>query len=137
MTSADAEAHALVDGIFTIRPDGRPALLASRCTACNERYFPSRERCSACSNDTMQIEATAQDGKLYTWTVVRELGGQREGFVPYVVGQVDLADGLRVLGIVTSEPNDLSIGMPLRLCLVPLGHDGNGVERFGYGFEPV
>ncbi len=126
----------LVDGVFRIA-DGRPVLFLSRCTSCDERFFPPRERCAACSCDSMQTEEASQDGELYTWTVVRELGGQREGFVPYVVGQVDLADGPRVAGVVSCDPDAPEIGMPVRLCLVPQGYDNDGNELVGYGFEPT
>ncbi len=126
----------LVDGVFKI-VDGRPVLLISRCGACNERFFPPRERCAACSSDDLQTEEASQDGELYTWTVVRELGGQREGFIPYVVGQINLTSGPRVTGVVTCDPDAPAIGMALRLCLVPQGHDGDGHELAGYGFEPA
>ena len=136
MTGGNAQGAPLVDGIFKIEPDGRPALLASRCASCNARFFPPRERCSSCSHDVLQVETAAQDGTLYTWTTIRELGGNREGFVPYTVGQVDLADGLRVTGIVQGDLDELTIGMSLRLCIVPQGHDAGGKQLIGYAFEP-
>jgi len=77
------------------------------------------------------------EGELYTWTVIRELGGFREGFVPYVVGQVDLADDLRVTGIVQCDPDELKVGMKLRVCVIPQGADDEGNELVGYGFEPA
>ena len=137
MTPGSTAAVPLVDGIFTIGTDRRPALLASRCTSCGVRFFPPRERCSACSHAGMEVAEAAREGELYTWTVVRELGGQREGFVPYVVGQIDLADGLRVTGIVQCEPDDLRIGMPMRLCLIEHGDDAAGNQLVAYGFEPA
>ncbi len=137
MTSGDAQPLPLVEGLFTIEADGRPVLLSSRCASCNQRFFPPRERCSACSHDVMRIEEASREGELYTWTVVRELGGQREDFVPYVVGQVDLADGLRVTGIVNCDPDELRIGMPLQLSLIPQGFDEGGSQLVGYAFEPV
>ncbi len=136
MTPDNGEPSPLVDGMFKI-VDGRPVLLISRCGACNERFFPPRERCAACSTDDIQTEEASQDGELYTWTVVRELGGQREGFIPYVVGQIDLAGGPRVTGVVSCELDAPTIGMPVRLCLVPQGHDDDGNELVGYGFEPA
>lgn len=78
-----------------------------------------------------------QEGELYTWTVIRELGPLREGFDPYVVGQVNLGDGPRVTGIVKCDPDDLKIGMRLRVCLVSQDWDLEGRELVGYGFEPV
>ena len=126
----------LVEGVFKI-VDSRPVLLVSRCSECDRRFFPPRGRCAACSSDDMRTEEASQEGELYTWTVIRELGGQREGFIPYVVGQIDLAGGPRVTGVVTCDPDAPAIGMPVRLCLVPQGYDNEGNELAGYGFEPA
>ncbi len=136
MTSDNGGPIPLVDGVFRIA-DGRPVLLVSRCSSCKERFFPPQERCAACSSDDMHTEEASQDGELYTWTVVRELGAHREGFIPYVIGQIDLADGPRVMGVVSCDPDAPTIGMPVRLCLVPQGYDDNGNELIGYGFEPA
>ncbi|MCH8994322.1 MAG: OB-fold domain-containing protein, partial [Chloroflexi bacterium] len=58
---------------------------------------------------------------LITWPfqrlAARALGGQREGFIPYLVGKIDLAGGPRVAGVVCGDP-DPTIGMSVRLCLV-------------------
>jgi hypothetical protein len=136
MTPETGSPIPLVDGVFKI-VDGRPVLLVSRCSSCNERSFPPRDRCAACSCDDVHTEEASQSGELYTWTVVRELGGHREGFVPYVVGQVDLAGGPRVMGVINCDPDAPTIGMPVELCLVPQGTDDDGNERVGYGFEPA
>lgn len=136
MVADDATAVPLVEGVFRIEAGGKPVLLASRCASCDRRFFPPRERCSACSSADMSVEDASQRGELYTWTTIRELGGYREGFTPYVVGQVDLSDGLRVTGIVKCDPDKLAIGMPVRLCLVPQGEADDGKELVGYGFEP-
>lgn len=136
MTPDSVSPIPLVDGVFRI-DDGRPILLTSRCLSCNERFFPPRERCAACSSDDLRTDEASQEGELYTWTVVRELGGQREGFVPYVVGQVDLSGGPRVTGIVSCAPDALAIGMPVRLCLFPQGYRDDGTELVGYAFEPA
>jgi len=134
----ESEPAPLVDGVFVVAAaDGRPRLLVSRCEACGARSFPPRERCSACSETDLATEEAPPEGELYTWTVIRELGRPTEGFIPYVVGQVDLADDLRVMGIVKCDPGAAEIGMKVRVCLLPQGHDGDGRELVGYGFEPA
>ena len=67
----------------------------------------------------------------------RELGKLREGFVPYALGQVDLADDLRVTGIILGSPESVKIGMRLCTSLLPQGKDEEGNPLFGYGFAPV
>ena len=130
--------RALLEDVLQVRgDDGRPHLLVSRCNDCGARAFPPRPRCASCSGQSQSCVQAPGDGTLYTYTVVRELGGQREGFIPYVLGQVDLAEDLRVMGIILSPPESVSIGMPLRTSLVPQGRDEAGDERVGYGFAPV
>lgn len=85
----------------------------------------------------MENVEAPQQGKLYTWTVIRELGPMREGFEPYVVGQVDLAPDLRVTGVVQCDPSEVRIGMRLRVCLISQDWDLEGRELVGYAFEPV
>jgi uncharacterized OB-fold protein len=138
VSDSEHPAVPLVEGVFLIEAeDGRPRLLMSVCQVCGSRFFPPRERCSACSEAKMRIVEAPPEGELYTWTVIRELGGFREGFEPYVVGQVDLGDGLRVTGIVKCDPGELQIGMRLRVCLISQDWDLEGRELVGYGFEPV
>ncbi len=128
----------LVEGVFVVAAaDGRPRLLTSICQACGARFFPPRERCNACPEANMTTAEAQPQGELYTWTVIRELGGFREGFEPYVVGQVDLDEGPRVTGMVSCDPAELRIGMRLRVCVVSQDWDLEGRELVGYGFEPV
>jgi len=137
VTASDPQAAPLVEGIFRIEVGEQPVLLTSRCNACDARFFPPRERCNACSSEDLRVEDASQQGELYTWTTIRELGGYREGFTPYTVGQVDLSDGLRVTGILKREPDALRIGMPMRLCLVSHGDADEGKRVVGYAFAPA
>lgn len=137
MTADDAEIALLVEGIFRIDAGGRAVLLVSRCRSCGARSFPPRERCGACSSAGLELEDASRRGELYTWTTIRELGGHRENFTPYTVGQIDLSDGLRVTGVVECEPDKLTIGLALQLCLKSHGHDDDGRRLVGYAFEPV
>ncbi len=138
MTETEAQVLPLVEGVLVVAAeDGRPRLQVSSCQACGATFFPPQARCNACSETNMRSGEASAEGELYTWTVVRELGRLREGFVPYVMGQVDLGDGLRVTGIVKCDPGELAIGMKLRVCLIPHGRDDQGRELVGYGFEPA
>ena len=128
----------LVEGVFQIKgSDGQPHLLVSRCKSCGTYAFPARERCSRCSGKDLEREEAPSEGTLYTFTVIRELGKQREGFMPYAVGQVDLANGVRASGVVAAAPDALSIGMPLRTTVLPQGKDEEGHVLLGYAFAPA
>jgi uncharacterized OB-fold protein len=129
---------ALLDDVLRVEgEDGRPHLLVSCCDECGTRAFPARERCARCCGQQQSLLEAPAEGTLYTYTVVRELGKQREGFVAYALGQVDLANDLRVMGIILGNPESVEIGMRLRTGLLPQGNDEEGNPLVGYGFVPV
>ena len=117
--------------------DGQPRLIVSRCQDCETYAFPPRERCASCHRGDLGTEQASAEGTLYSWTVVREIGKLREGFTPYAVGQVDLATGLRVMGVIAGAFDSLSVGMRLRTILLPQGEDEDGNDLVGYAFAPT
>ena len=129
---------ALLDDVLRVEgEDGRPHLLVSCCDECGARAFPARERCARCGAQQQSLLEAPAEGTLYSYTVVRELGKLREGFVPYALVQVDLADDLRITGIILGSPESVKIGMRLCTGLLPQGKDEDGNPLFGYGFAPV
>ena len=104
----------IVEGLFTLDEVGGPRLLISKCRACGAQAFPARRRCHACTAGDLESVESPVEGTIYSWTVVRELGGPRAGFEPYVVAQVDLATGLRVQGLVDAAPDTVAIGQGVR-----------------------
>jgi uncharacterized protein len=89
-------------------------LLVQRCTACEHRQFYPRPFCVRCAGPVEWIEASGL-GSLYTFTVVRQFRGEPFGSeLPYVVGMVDLDEGVRMLGTLTDVAvDDVRIGMPV------------------------
>lgn len=129
----------IVEGLFTIpsSADEQPRLLASKCAACGELFFPPRHRCARCSAVELTETALSAEGRLYTWTVVRELGGRSGEVQPYAVGVLQLPEGLRIQGyIVGAEPDALAIDMPMRLALHVLSRDEQGNDIVTYAFAP-
>jgi uncharacterized OB-fold protein len=75
-------------------------------------------------------------GTLYTYTVVRQSTPAFE--VPYVLGYVDLPEGVRVMAqIAGCEPEEVQIGMPVVLSLEPFGDDEDGRQVIAYRFRPA
>ena len=130
--------RAIVDGLFTLPADGSaPHLLVSKCRDCGSLAFPARKRCAACSGVGLDVEQAPAEGTIYSWTVIRELGGPRPDFQPYVIGQVDLAPGLRVQGIVDMDPGRVAIGQRVVTGLIrPFGPDLEA-DVVTYCFVPV
>lgn len=114
-------------GIFREGNGHSPSvLLGSRCEGCRRFYFPHTSLCPACLGETQTAEIGSH-GRIYAHTVVRTkppLGLP----APYTVGYVDLDDcGLRVFALLDPrQVGRLRIGMPVRLAMASLGHDGHG-----------
>lgn len=123
-------------GELEVNPDGTGNLLGSRCRSCEAHFFPTREVCSRCLSHDLETVRFSTVGTLYTFTVVHQSIPAFE--VPYVLGYVDFPEGVRILGQIGGcEPDDIEIGMELRLSLEPFGEGGEGQSLTGFRFRPV
>lgn len=135
---------AVADGIFILR-DGRPVLLGSRCTNCDNHMFPRQNGCPRCMSSEQDDVELATTGTLWSWTVQAfppkappYLGPVGDDFVPFGVGYVELPGEVRVEARLTeSDPDRLEIGMPMELVVDTLGNDDDGNEIITYAFAPV
>ena len=135
---------AVADGIFEIR-DGKPVLLGTRCTNCDNHMFPRQTGCPRCLFNEQEDVELATRGTLWTWTVQAfppkappYLGPVGDDFEPYGVGYVELPGQLRVEGRLTNaDPEKLQIGMEMELVLDPLTIDEDGNQVVTYAFAPV
>jgi len=90
------------------------ALLGSECNECGRLSWPGRAICQTCGSADVHDAALAREGELITFSTVRV---PRPGLeTPYELGQVLLADGVRVFGHLRSmaEPHS---GDPVRLVV--------------------
>jgi uncharacterized OB-fold protein len=136
-----AQRVAVEPGYFTIpaSPDERPRLLGSRCSGCDEVFFPRRHVCAQCPSRELVDCELGPRGRLYTWTYVHVpmFNAKRANVGGYAVGQVDLPEGPRVQSVLEGGPDDFTIGMDLELDLEPLRHDDEGREVVIFRFRPV
>jgi uncharacterized protein len=109
-------------------------LLVQWCDDCGRAVFFPREVCPFCTSSRLVWKEAGGSATLYSFTVehrpqIAVLG--RTG--PYVIGLVDLEEGVRMMSNVVSCPPDaLAVGMALRVTWEPLG-DGRHLPLF----EPV
>jgi uncharacterized OB-fold protein len=120
-----------------------PVLAGSRCAADGTVVFPAQASCPRCSGRDVERVALPDRGVLWSWTVqhfrprapFRQDG---EEFEPFAVGYVDLGDVVveaRLALDPATAPEVLRIGLPMRLCLLPLWTEADG-EILGYAFTP-
>jgi len=82
--------------VAPITEDGRQ-MLGVRCTTCGRIDFPAVPFCRVCLTETTVSEALDPDGVLYAFTTIRTAAE------PYMVGYVDLDNGLRAFGHIAGE----------------------------------
>jgi uncharacterized protein len=104
-----------------------------RCTNCRFWAHPPRPVCPRCWGRDLPWEATSGTATLYSYTINHKAWNP-DVPVPYVIGMVELPEqaALRLTtNIVHCAPDDLVIGMPLRVAFEQQG------EHFVPLFEPA
>ena len=130
----------IVEGLFTMpsSPDERPQLIGSRCSVCGEVFCPKRLICAHCYEQDVGEIFLSGKGELYTYTVVRAPVLGYQGPIPFIVGEIELPEGLIIQSILTGcEPEGLEIGMAMEITLGKLEEDEAGNEIVTYMFRPV
>lgn len=113
-------------------------LMGSRCQACGALHLPPRSLCPACYGEEMEWEQVNGKGKLVAFTSIHiaptamiEAGYGRDN--PYCTGIVQLDGGpaisAQILGVDPAQPEEIDIGMPLRVTYVERG-EGEGRRTY-------
>ncbi|WP_166903475.1 Zn-ribbon domain-containing OB-fold protein [Mycobacterium sp. DL440] len=93
-------------------------LAGSKCETCGETSLGKSNVCPNCGRDTVREVSLSDRGVLWSFTVVRHKppGDYRgpEPFVPFVLGLVELPNGLRVLSPIECSVDRLTFGLELR-----------------------
>lgn len=92
-------------------------LLILRCRACGRWVHPPAASCPECGGGGPVPEATSGKGTVFTFTVNRHPYNPAVP-LPYVIAIVELPEqeGLRfTTNIVNTDPEDVTIGMPVRV----------------------
>ena len=100
-------------------------LTVGRCRQCSFTQYPERSGgCSRCGSTEATTELIDGSGTVWTFTVQRYAPKSPPfvhpptGFRPFAVAYVETADGLRVAGIVETDPDAVRIGSRVGLISV-------------------
>jgi len=100
-------------------------LLIQRCTDCQKNIFYPKSLCPHCLSSNLEWFESSGKGKAYSFTVVE--GGAPEAFqdaVPYVLGVIDLEEGVRMLSwIVDCDPKEVKCDMDVEVTFRDLNED--------------
>jgi uncharacterized OB-fold protein len=99
-------------------------LVIQRCGACGRlRHYP-QVICPACQSFSVEHVAAAGTGRVHSWTVTHHAFEQAfASEAPYVLLTVEMDEGVRVLGRYRGAPEELALGLPVRITFAS-GHDG-------------
>lgn len=133
----------VTEGLFEETAEGA-RLLGSRCTTCNSTYFPKSPVCHnpKCSGSAVEDASFGPAGKLWSYSVQHYAPPAPakfdEPYEPYTLGLVDLPEGLRVLGrMSTDDPNALEVGMNVELVIERIHSDDDGNDVVSWMFRPA
>ena len=113
-----------------------PHLRARECTACGARFFDRRNACASCGGTDFREVRVPTEGEVRAFTIVSLAAPGVP--VPFVASVVD-CDGTSVRGNIVGvdpTPDNVRLGMKVRLTTFPIGVDGAGTEAVGFGFAP-
>lgn len=104
----------------------RRELAFQRCTNCGTFRNPPGPICYVCRSTDSEWSPVAGDGTLFSWTIVTHpVHPALVARVPFNVALVEFPDapGVRlVTNVVDAEPDELVVGMPVRLHWEELSH---------------
>jgi uncharacterized OB-fold protein len=118
---------------------GEPHLVGQRCEGCGAVYLGRRVACGKCLARGRFVEIPlSRRGDLYVWSIVHQ---SMPGVpVPYVVGVVDLPEGVSVrcnLLDVPPDPAALRFGMPVEMTTGVSQQDRDGNDVVAFYFRPA
>jgi uncharacterized OB-fold protein len=90
--------------------------------------------CASCRSDNLRRVRQGRTGCLYTYAIERQ--APKEFPTPYIIGYVDLDEGVRVFTrVMTSSEQDLRLGMRMELRAASLT-SADGSDTVAYAFRP-
>jgi uncharacterized OB-fold protein len=128
----------LEEGYFAMPDDEhrRPRLIGSYSPQADECFFPRRKRCPI-TFGPVEDRFLSTEGVLYSWTWLQTMryGTLSGGADPHGIGQVDLAEGVRVQTRLLGTMGDWEIGMPMVIDLLPITTSDDGSELCTFCFR--
>lgn len=117
----------------------RYMLVGGKCSNCGKMYYPIKKVCRVCGSRDFEETKLSDKGKLVSFTVIRSPPSGYEEYVPYVVGIVELDDGIRVISqIVDCDIKNVRTGMELESAFRITSTDGtSGIVMYGTKFRPI
>lgn len=112
----------------------RYRLETNKCTQCGNINFPPRLICPKCKSKEFEKTVLQDEGKLLTYTIIR-VGAEKFSLeTPFVVGIVELNDGVRITcQIADADEDNVQIGRRIKIVFRKIQESGKaGILCYGY-----
>lgn len=129
-----------VPGLFD--EEGGAHIIGSRCSSCKTPYFPAASVCRnpECSQSAMVGCNFGGRGVLWSYCTADFAPPPPHKFdppyKPYLIGVVDLDNGLRLVGQICGQVDAVKVGAPVELVIDTLYHEGE-MARTTWKFKLV
>jgi uncharacterized OB-fold protein len=91
-------------------------LMTAKCNECGTEILPPKPMCTNCLSTNLRWIELEGTGKLLTYTVIHVAPEQFQAIAPYIVGIIELQNGLRLPGMIRDlKQEDVKIGMSLKI----------------------
>jgi uncharacterized OB-fold protein len=110
-------------------------LRGGRCGECGALSFPKAQVCTECLSLDIQDTALSGEGVLYSYSRVHL--APKGWDLPYVLGYVDLPEGVRVLAHIDDKTSAPMVGVRVRIGEGRVGIGDDGVIQTTYVFSPI
>jgi len=94
-------------------------ITVTKCRHCGKTFTISGNFCHACGKEEVETFTVRGTGRIYSYTTIRVPPARFMQKTPYIVGVVDLEDGMRIVGLIElSGEDDIGIGQPVDLLKI-------------------
>jgi len=112
--------------------------MGSRCAKCGEYFMGKPMFCLKCSSAELAPLELGTKGALRTYTIIYVPPPGWQGQVPYILGAVELPEGIDILTEVIDCPKEnVKIGMKMEMVLRVGGKDAEGNEIMVHKWKPL
>ena len=117
----------------------RYRLEGTKCQVCGRVYLPSRSICPVCHRKSigkMEKISLSGRGKVVEYTIIHDPHPDFSLQVPYVMGIIEMEEGVRLTGQIVDTPIDeIHEGMDVEAVFRKINMDGpDGLIHYGYKF---
>ena len=113
-------------------------LTGVKCNNCGEYFVGTLKFCLNCTNDKLEPVKFSKTGVLRTYTVIWVPPPGWQGDIPYILGSVELPEGVEVTTEVINCPREsIKIGTDMEMVLKIGGQDQEDNEIVVHKWQPI